>query len=62
MEEFKALLSAPSLTYSISFSASIGNKVNSLIPNETIEKTPDIIGLKQAVAQINKQVNHQDNN
>ena len=62
MEQFKAPLAAPALTSSISLSASTGNKVDSLMPNETIEKTPDIIGLKQAVAQINNQVNNQDNN
>ena len=55
MEQFKAPLAAPALTPSISLSASTGNKVDSLMPNETIEKTPDIIGLKQAVAQINNQ-------
>ena len=62
MEQFKAPLAAPALTSSISLSASTGNKVDSLMPNETIEKTPDIIGLKQAVAQNNNQVNNQDNN
>ena len=41
-EQTKAPLAAPSLTPSADLSASAGSKGNSLMPNETIEKTTDI--------------------
>ena len=60
MEQFTSPLATPALTPSISLSAPADNKVDSLMPNETIEKTLDSVGFKQAVVQINKQANNQD--
>ena len=56
IEQFKSPLAAPVLTPSASLSAPASNKVDSLMPNETIEKTLDMVGSKQEIAQIDKQV------
>ena len=52
-------LAKPALTPSADLSASAGNKVDSLMPNETIEKTPDIASLNQEKAQTSDQLNDQ---
>ena len=58
-EQAKAPLAVPSLTPSAVLSASADNKGNSLMPNETIEKTTDIASAELIKNQAKKQAKDQ---
>ena len=59
VELLKTPLATLALTPSANLSASAGNKADSLMPNETIEKTPAMASLKQANVQVEDQTKDQ---